>query len=333
MPTQIVAEIAQGFEGRPEQAILMIKAAAASKADAVKFQLVIADELSTPDYEHYELFTTLEMDTAVWQDMKTSCDQLGVELVVDIFGPASLAMAECLSLKTVKIHATDIANVPLLRALAASSIGSILLGAGGATRTEIANALDILQSKRVVLLHGFQGYPTAVEENQMSRIGVYHDLIAGRSGVEVGLSDHADPHTPLNVTLSAFALASGITVIEKHLTMGVCMELEDHEAAMNPDEFRHFVKAVRELEASVGERSDAEDFGMSRKEQNYRLKTRRHVVAARDLKVGDRIGDEDTLLKRTQSPHHISEVAEVVGKTVKQAIAANTAIRPQDLDQ
>ena len=32
----------------------MIKAAAASKADAVKFQLVIADELSTPDYEHYE---------------------------------------------------------------------------------------------------------------------------------------------------------------------------------------------------------------------------------------------------------------------------------------
>ena len=84
MPTQIVAEIAQGFEGRPEQAMLMIKAAAASKADAVKFQLVIADELSTPDYEHYELFTTLEMDTAVWQDMKTSCDQLGVELVFEV---------------------------------------------------------------------------------------------------------------------------------------------------------------------------------------------------------------------------------------------------------
>ena len=46
----IIAEIAQGFEGNFEQSKLLIKAAAKAGADTVKFQLVYADELATADY-------------------------------------------------------------------------------------------------------------------------------------------------------------------------------------------------------------------------------------------------------------------------------------------
>jgi N,N'-diacetyllegionaminate synthase len=35
----------------------------ATGADAVKYQLVYADELATPDYKYYELFRSLEMST------------------------------------------------------------------------------------------------------------------------------------------------------------------------------------------------------------------------------------------------------------------------------
>ena len=49
MNIEIIAEIAQGFEGKPEQSRLLIKAASAAGANAVKFQLVYADELATPD--------------------------------------------------------------------------------------------------------------------------------------------------------------------------------------------------------------------------------------------------------------------------------------------
>jgi N,N'-diacetyllegionaminate synthase len=63
---EIIAELAQGFEGKPEQARLLLKAAAAAGADAAKFQLVYADELATPDYKYYELFRSLEMDDAIW---------------------------------------------------------------------------------------------------------------------------------------------------------------------------------------------------------------------------------------------------------------------------
>ena len=52
MKLEIIAELAQGFEGRPDQARLLVKAAAAAGADAAKLQLVYADELATPDYKH-----------------------------------------------------------------------------------------------------------------------------------------------------------------------------------------------------------------------------------------------------------------------------------------
>ena len=54
MRTKIIAEVAQGFEGSFNQSKLLIKAAAKAKADAVKFQLVFADELATKDYKYYK---------------------------------------------------------------------------------------------------------------------------------------------------------------------------------------------------------------------------------------------------------------------------------------
>ena len=48
---EVVAELAQGFEGCVQQTKLMVKAAAMAGADAAKFQLIFADELSTPDYD------------------------------------------------------------------------------------------------------------------------------------------------------------------------------------------------------------------------------------------------------------------------------------------
>ena len=60
-PITVIAEAAQGFEGDPFVARLLVKAAAAGHADMVKFQLVYADELATPEYAYYGLFKQLEM--------------------------------------------------------------------------------------------------------------------------------------------------------------------------------------------------------------------------------------------------------------------------------
>ena len=79
----------------------MIKVAAKAGADSVKFQLVYADELSTPDYQHYQLFKDLEMEEVQWK-LNEYASSLGTKLIVDVFGEKSLVTAENIGINLVK---------------------------------------------------------------------------------------------------------------------------------------------------------------------------------------------------------------------------------------
>ena len=52
----IIAEAGLNHNGSMDFAKKLIDVAALAGADAVKFQLVYADELATPDYKYYDLF-------------------------------------------------------------------------------------------------------------------------------------------------------------------------------------------------------------------------------------------------------------------------------------
>ena len=85
MKVEIIAEMAQGFEGSYNQAKLLVKAAASAGANAVKFQLVYADELATSDYLHYNLFKSLEMSDEDWNSINKYSEKNKIQLYLDIF--------------------------------------------------------------------------------------------------------------------------------------------------------------------------------------------------------------------------------------------------------
>jgi N,N'-diacetyllegionaminate synthase len=329
---EIIAELAQGFEGRPEQARLLVRAAAAAGADAAKFQLVYADELATSDYKHYPLFKSLEMADDVWNGLARYAEELGIALHLDIFGARSLALAEKIGAASLKVHGTDIVNIGLLEKIASSGVPSVLLGAGGALLSEIERAIGILHGKRVVVLLGFQGYPTPNDANQIVRVRALCDRFAvGGAKVEVGFADHADPASPLRIALAAAALGAGASVFEKHLTLGEVMRMEDHEAALNPDRFAEFSRTLRDCAAAFGESKESDDFGMSESELDYRRTIRRHVVAAHPIAAGAKIGPDDVVLKRSASGTPVTELGRVCGAVTRRAFAANEPLQIADL--
>lgn len=328
-----MAELAQGFEGRPEQARLLMKAAAAAGADAAKFQLVYADELATPDYKYYELFRSLEMADEVWSGLATYADELDIQLHLDIFGTRSLQLAERTGVATIKLHGTDIANIGLLTQVASSSVKRVLLGAGGARSTELLQAIDILSAKDVVVLLGFQGYPTPDDANQIARVRLLADLLAkSHPNVSVGFADHAPPESPLRYALAAMAIGAGAMVLEKHLTLGKIMKLEDHESALNPDEFLEFTHAIRGCTEALGVAIDCEDYGMTESEQGYRKMIRRHVVASRDLEAGVVVSPSDLTLKRTSAEQVITDLPLVYQKRIIRAVHRNEPLSPADFE-
>jgi sialic acid synthase SpsE len=333
MQIEIIAELAQGFEGKPEQARLLMKASAAAGADAAKYQLVYADELATPDYKYYDLFRSLEMSDEVWAGLADYARELGTQLYLDIFGARSLKLAEKIGAKVVKLHGTDIANVGFLEQVAASGVPRILLGAGGALASELERALQILKNKEVVVLLGFQGYPTPNETNQIARVRLLAERFAKQGGnVSIGFADHAAPESKLSFALAATAVGAGARAIEKHLTLGQIMKLEDHESALNPDAFAEFCATVRGCAEACGVAGGGDDFGMSESEHAYRKMIRRHVVAARDLAPGTVLAPADLVLKRASAEDVITDIESVYGKTLKRPVKGNSALSKLDLE-
>lgn len=319
---EIIAEAAQGYEGKPELATLLVMAAARAKADGVKFQLVYADELATPDYQHYELFRSLEMADQTWTNIKRLADEMNVALYLDVFGSRSLKLAQQLGCKGIKIHSTDMANFGLLQEVAASAVQLALLSTAGCSDTEVEEALMLLKKKRVVLLHGFQGYPTPVEANDISRIQRLLKLLERNNhGGAIGFADHAPADDPTRFLLPAAALGAGALVIEKHLTLSKIMKFEDHEAALSPDEFADFVVQMRNCFMALGNGS-----AMHASELAYRQKTRKHVVAARNILAGQTISPDMIALLRTASKNAIYDARLVYGRRAKTGIEPGSAV-------
>lgn len=333
MSVQIIAELAQGYEGRPEQARLLLSSAARAGADAAKFQLVYADELATPDYKYYPLFESLEMDDSVWCELAVDAKRLGIELEVDIFGKRGLHLAERAGIGVVKLHGTDIANTALLEDVALSSVSKVLLGAGGAYFNEIKHALGKLSGKEVVLFLGFQGYPTPNDSNQIARISLLKQYAHKKfPRVQIGFADHAPSGDALRHALAATAIGAGATVLEKHLTLAKVMELEDFESALNPDEFAEFCFIARNCSEAMGVVEDRDQFGMSESEEKYRAMIRRHVVVDRDISAGTRLNPADLVLKRAGGEDILTDLKLAYGRTIKRDMRRNSPISLRDLE-
>ncbi|MHA8097975.1 N-acetylneuraminate synthase family protein [Aquirufa aurantiipilula] len=325
--TQIIAEVAQGFEGNPIYSQLFVKAAASAGADAVKFQLVYADELATPDYKYYDLFKSLEMNDEVWQNISNLAIENDIALHLDIFGGKSVQLAEALEVEAVKIHGTDIANKRLLNIVSQTKIKKVILGAGGALQSEILVALDVLKNKEVILLLGFQSYPTANSDNHINRIQWAKDIFSKvHPSIKIGFADHANPETNIHLGLGAMAIGFGAEVLEKHLTLAKSMKMEDHESALNPDEFLDYVNFIHECTSAIGEVAQQDDFGMSESEFGYRKMIRRHVVTIDSVSEGEVFSSDNLALKRTSSTQALNDMSEVIGKMASKSISSNSPV-------
>lgn len=305
---------------------MLIKAAAEAKADAIKIQIFTADELAVPSYKYYSLFRQLEWPESQWRELIDYTHDFGIKFFADVFGTTTLEMLMRNGVDGLKLHGTDMRNTRLLNALADIDM-PLLLSIGGGTVAETQNALSILSSKGrkspVVLMHGFQSYPTLVEHTNLNKMRYFKDHFC----LPVGFADHIDGVHPLNFGLCAMAVGMGATVIEKHITISRALKMEDYESALCPESFIEFVENIRGLDSSKGNYSDE----LIEVEAKYRRGTRKHVVAFVPLKAGQIINNEDVTLRRADSEIEPSDIEDVVGKKADRNYDANEVVHSENL--
>jgi len=327
---EIIAECAQSYEGQIKIAKELLKAAKKSKADAVKFQLVYADELSTSEYIHFPFFKKLEMSFAKWKNIRNICKKKKIKFYFDIFGKKSLLISEKLMVDGIKIHPTDLDNYNLLKKVVKSKIKKIYLGIGGASIIEINKAIKILRNKKLVLLLGFQSYPTPNNLNQISRINYLKSLLSSKlkkRKIKFGFADHSI-NLDSSIICSVSAIGAGADVIEKHITIKSKKPLEDSESALYEKEFLTLKKNLMlAWNATKFLPIKKKNFGMSNVEKNYKISVRRVYVSNKKLHKGHKFKNTiDLDLKRSSLKDTIYNFKNIKNKVVQFNLNPDVAI-------
>jgi N,N'-diacetyllegionaminate synthase len=313
----VIAEMANSHEGKLSQAKEITEAAARSGANAIKYQKFTAKELAEPTHELYSLYQKLEMSLTEWNNLISFAQSKKLKVFVDIFGIKSLKDFSKFKIDGYKIHSADVSNPTILNYFSSKNT-PILLSVAGSLPNEIDNALRILSKtkKEIVLMHGFQGYPTKINDLNLLRI---HSL-ENKFGLPVGLMDHLSGDSQIASQIPLLGIAMGAQVIEKHITLDRSLKGLDYYSALNPDEFSNMVSSIKMIKKSFG----SSKLDLSKNEITYRLQHKKNPISKKSIK-------KDSILKSNQfnylrSKQKVSAVMDFDGKILSKNIKKDTIL-------
>jgi len=326
---EVIAEVAQGYEGQKKIAMLMIDAAIKSNADSIKFQLVYADELATPGYQYYSFFKSLEMTDIEWRDIRNYSKKKKIKFYLEIFGNKSLYLSNKLDADGIKIHPTDLDNYALLKSISKTNIKKVFLGVGGSYLDEIKKAVKILFNKKIILLMGFQGYPTKSIENNLNRIALFNKIFSKYNSVYYGFADHDINKEHLSNNASLVAIGAGCTFVEKHLTIKHGTKpLEDSESAYLPNDFRIFKSALVNAFNCYTSKIDLKKFifKLDKSELKYRKTIKKSLVSTKDILPNAKLKEKFFILKRVKNKNALKKFSDIKNKKIKKFLKKNQPI-------
>lgn len=323
----IIAEVGNAHEGNLQRAKDLINASADAGVNAIKFQLFTADELLVKSHSRYRHFKDLQMSFEDWKVLYNLSKERGLKFFCDIFGMDSYEICKNLTADGIKIHSSDISNYQLLSTISGWD-NDIFLSCGGATELEIHRALKILKSlennKQIILMHGFQNFPTSKEETNLNRLKTLAQLFLQ----PVGFMDHIDAESTLSQTLPLLAIASGACVIEKHITMDRSLKGIDYYSSLEPEEMASLVERIRDVKTILGR----SEIVFGKEESLYRKKMKKHLVALSSIKTGQIITDMNMTYKRAECSAYPANYEDVIGKKAIDSFSVDEPIVYSKLD-
>ena len=254
-PVYVIGEIGINHNGDMAIARRLIDVAANAGCDAVKFQKR-TPEICVPVEQQGKMratpwgeMTYLEYKHRVefGEEENAEIDrywaQHGVQWFASPWDVPSVEFLERFDVVTHKVASASITDREMLRALAATG-KPVILSTGMSELKEIDEAVEILGTGRLVILHATSTYPLPAEEANLRTI----DTLRERYGVPVGYSGH---ERGLQISLAAVTL--GACAVERHITLDRTMWGSDHAASLEPTGLQHLVRDIRVIESALGD--------------------------------------------------------------------------------
>ena len=326
-PCFVLAEVASAHGGSVDTALKMLEAAFKMGADGIKFQLFRSELLVVRRHPGRKDFDQIELTPKEWTKVLRAARASGLALLVEAFDPPSLALAAEEGADAYKVHSTDMENPEFIRAVVA--VGKpALFATGGVPEDAVREAMGLVGDAPVGLLHGFQTFPTPVEEIRYRELAAWKE----RYRVPVGFLDHTDGGSAFALVAPALAVAHGANLVEKHFTLDRSEKGYDYQSSLSPEDFYRMVELLRQAERAAGDGSPVE----SEDARRYHRTMGRNIVAGQLIKRGEVLTAEMLAFKRTDVRHPAGfaprEAHRVIGRRAARAVQADETIREEMLE-
>jgi len=319
----IIAELGTSHRGELDRAFKMIDALKDSGCDAVKVQIVYADEILHPksgkvglpcgDVLLYDRFKELESPLSFYKKIRDYARKAGLMFSASAFGMRSLEDLSSLSPEFFKLASPELNHYPLIREMAKKNV-PIILSTGVSRLADIECAISevrrVNESLPLAILHCITSYPAPEAEYNVSVI----ENLSRIFYIPAGLSDHS---------LHAFfvpllSLAFSSSIIEKHFCLSKNEDGLDDKIALEPDDFSLMCRELRNMEGKgrnaiiqrlldegisrdkIEKAIGRGDKRLARSEKENYDRTNRSLHYAKDLKKGSILKEEDVLIVRTE---------------------------------
>ncbi|HLC56868.1 MAG TPA: N-acetylneuraminate synthase family protein [Candidatus Nanoarchaeia archaeon] len=326
-PVFVIAETASSHVGNKEKLKQLIKAAIDSNADAINLQKFYANELAVPQNPQHKDLAIIELKDPDWKEVLDYAKTLNTIIIGNPFDESSVDFFDPY-VDAFKIHSTDINNPEMLMKVAKKN-KPMFLGIGGAKPFEIKRAIKILQSTgndQIVLMHGFQAFPTRLEDSNLKLI----PTVEKEYNLPTGFLDHIDAETKMAMILPLLSVVQGAVLIEKHITLDRKLKEYDYFSALHPSEFKEMMFLIRETEKAIGHGQ----FIQSEGEIGYNTMMKKNLVAKVPIKKDTILTKDMITFKRARvnpGPSPI-DVEKFIGKSVNKDLNENDPITLDDLN-
>jgi len=327
MKPYIIGETAYHHEGNLAYLYKMIDDIAGLELNAVKFHLLLnADTYLQRKHPLFNATQKSIFTRSEWNKVLNYSNGKGLDIIAlcDDIESIDYIIAEHPDTAAVELHATSINDYYLLRK-SAKFPGQIILGISGSTIDEINYAVSMLKKlgkKDILLMYGFQSYPTNYHDINISRMLKLRHLF----NLPVGYADHTAYDDENNIYISAMGAAMSINILEKHYTPEPGVKRIDYQSAAGKEDMLKIKNLMEIYLAAYGDGA----LSMSKKEKAYGITgpMKKAIVARRAIKKGEKLSLQNLWFKRTieESPLKQNELLNLIDLEAARDIAEDEII-------
>ena len=306
---------------------LVTEIAKKTNADIIKIHITLNfNEYMHKEHDLYKKLKLMVFNEDQWRVLIKIIRDSGKEVMLLLNDTKAIDFGLSFNPEYVEIHSVCLNDIFILKKLKSKikKKTKIVLGVGGTSIDEIKNAIKYLKHSNMILMFGFQNYPTLFEDVNLNKVRKIMKLFPK---FQYGYADHTAWNSQYNELITLLGAASGMDYVEKHVTTRYGENRIDWPAAIS-------IKMFNDLQAKINILNRLNGNGlikMNKSEKNYSIfgPMKKAAILSQNIKKGNLLMQNKIKFIRTKEISDISqlEVINSFGNKITKDLKQGTVLK------